>query len=337
MGSAVTVIGAGVAGLSCAWQLARKGYNVKVIHADPIGTGASANAAGALKPFDALQTGRKQKLQIQSLWQYPQFLEELNADSGMNVQMNRCGRYAVYHKERGWQKTCEAAAVATADWPYPQETLAPDALNLPEETIGILHCHATAIFSPSEILQALHKACLNKGVKFDCMKLDELPTETPVVVAAGAWSAEFGSQPVRPIKRQAILLEWPEDKPLEYILENGQVYLVPWNNGEAVYVGSTFEPEAKFDAAPTREAEQHLRTQAARLVPGLAAAPLLDRFSGLQSRGQDAETNSTLLLGEDPKHSGVFMATGHGGVGFCMAPITAQVICDEIDAFFARQ
>ena len=332
----ITVIGAGVIGLSCAWQLARNGYRVKVIHADPIGSGASANAAGALKPFDALQTGRKQKLQIQSLWQYPQFIKDLNTESGMAIQINRCGRYAVYHQQRGWQKTVEAAAKATAEWPYPQQALAPDALDLPEAAVGILHCQATAIFSPSEVLQALHKACLSKGVTFEHTKLEELPTERPLVVATGAWSGVFGSQPVRPIKRQAILLEWPKAKPLESILENGQVYLVPWHEGQAVYVGSTFEPEAQFDAQPTRDAEQYLRQQAARLVPALQEAPLLERFSGLQSRGQDAVTNSTLLLGEDPKHSGVFMATGHGGVGFCMAPITAQVICSEIEGYFSR-
>lgn len=332
----VTVIGAGVIGLSCAWQLARAGYSVKVLHADAIGTGASANAAGALKPFDALQTGRKQQLQIESLWLYPQFVEHLNADSGENVEINRCGRYAVFHKERGWQKTVQGAKKATAEWPYPQETLPPSALNLPEEPIGILHCKATAVFSPAALLQALHKACLKRGVAFEQTKLDTLPKERPLVVAAGAWSGQFGCQPVRPIKRQAILLEWPEQQPLQHVLENGQVYLIPWRGGEAVYVGSTFEPEAGFDATPTRAGEQHLRREAARLVPALATAPLLQRFAGLQSRGQEAATNSTLLLGEDPQNMGVFMATGYGGVGFCMAPITARTITDLITAYLSK-
>lgn len=322
-----TIIGAGVIGLSCAWQLARAGWGVKVMHAEAIGVSASAHAAGALKPFDALQTGRKQKLQIESLWRYPQFLADLKADSGLDVQLNRCGRYAVFQKEKGWQKTVEAAQKATQEWPYQQTILPADTLKLPEEAVGILHCEATATFLPAELLAALYQACLKKGVIFEQKKVDALPAERPIVVAAGAFSGAFSSQDVRPIKRQAILLKWPEDEPLQHILENGQVYLVPWDKGRAVYVGSTFEPEAQFDDTPTPEAEAHLRTHAARLVPSLEHAPLLQRFSGLQSRGVvRTGGQSTLILGEDTTEKGVFIATGHGGVGFCMAPITAYEI-----------
>jgi len=320
----ITVIGAGVIGLSCAWQLARAGFQVKVIYADDICTGASANAAGVLKPFDALQTGRKQKLQIESLWRYPQFLAELKKDSGIDVQINRCGRYAVFYKEKGWHKTVEAAKKAHAEWPYTQTILPADALTLPEVAAGILFCEATATFSPIALLTALYQACLNKGVVFEQKKLTQLPLLRPVVVAAGAFSGAFSSQGVRPIKRQAILLQWPEAKPLQHVIENGQVYLAPWDEGRSVYVGSTFEPEAKFDNAPTPQAEAYLRSHAARLVPSLEHAPLLERFSGLQSRGiVTTNGQSTLVLGEDTVQKGVFIATGHGGVGFCMAPITA--------------
>ena len=333
----VSVIGGGVIGLSAAWRLAQKGFTVTLYHADPIGTGASGNAAGALKPFDALQTGWKQNLQQESLWMYPEFLKEVKANSGIDVPLSRCGRIAVYDRDQSLDKARRAAEKANENWPFTPAQSILDAATLrtylPEveqAARGAVLCHATATFNPQTLLKALSVCCQNEGVIFKHETLEELPAGK-VVVAAGAFSQKFVPEAkVRPIKRQAILLEWPEATPLERITENGQVYLVPWQGGTAVYVGSTFEPEAGFDAAPTPEAECQLRKEAARLYPSLLKANLLERFSGLQSRC--GGEGSSLFLGAVEGRDDVFVATGHGGVGFCMAPITAQKLCELLSA-----
>ncbi len=335
---AVTVIGAGVIGLSCAWQLVRQGYIVTVIHDQPIGTGASGNAAGSLKPFHALQKGNKHKLQLQSIWSYPEFLKNLAADSGIPIPYKQCDRWVVYHRNSGWEKAKRAVKIANETWPtQPAQSISPnidDYAGIIADSKGVICCHATAIFDPSVMLRSLHEACLRKGVIFKQEKIEQLPAVRPLVLAAGAFCGKLLPDiKIYPIKRQAILLEWPvSDKSpvLPHLIESGQVYLVPWHDGKAVYVGSTFEPEAEFDNTPTEKAEIHLRYHAERLIPELENAKLLQRFSGLQSRGAG---ESTLLLGEVPNHNGVFVAAGHGGVGFCMAPITAQLIVKDIDKF----
>ena len=50
MASAVTVIGAGVFGLSCAWECLRRGARVRVIEAAHVGAGSSGGTVGALAP-----------------------------------------------------------------------------------------------------------------------------------------------------------------------------------------------------------------------------------------------------------------------------------------------
>lgn len=337
---AVTVIGGGVIGLSCAYKLARSGYGVTLYHHQPLDETASGNAAGALKPFDALQTGWKQKLQQQSLWQYPDFLNELQKDSGIDVGFNRCGRVAVFNRPAGFEKAQKAAKAANQKWPFnpAQKPLNHNELleytpNVEEGAVGGIYCHATGTFSPAKLLGALVQACKSLGVKFIEKELITLPNTRPLVVAAGAFTEKLLPQvQVKPIKRQAVLLERPFNAPLEHIIENGQVYLVPWHEGEAIYVGSTFEPDAGFDNTPTPEAEQQLRADASRLFPELETARLLEQFSGLQSRGYGE--GSTLKLGPVQGFDGVFVAAGHGGVGYCMAPVTADEILRPIRTYF---
>lgn len=342
----VTVIGAGVIGLSCSYKLAKAGYQVTVYHHQPLSETASGNAAGALKPFDALQTGWKQKLQQQSLWQYPDFLAEVEAESGIETGFKRCGRVAVFDRATNLEKATKAAHQANKAWPFsPAQTVlshkdllayTPD---VEPDACGGIFCHVTALFTPQKLLEALINCCEKRGVAFVQKELTALPDERPLIVAAGAYTQKLLPEvPMKPIKRQAILLEWPFEEPLQHIVENGQVYLVPWpregriegRRGRAVYVGSTFEPEAGFDNTMTDDAEEQLRADAARLFPELKTAKLLKRFSGLQSRG--CGEGSTLKLGSVDGKDGVFVAAGHGGVGFCMAPITADEILTHLNA-----
>ena len=332
----VTVIGGGVIGLSTAWQLAQAGQQVQLIHGEPLGTGTSAHAAGALKPFDALQTGRKQILQQESLWQYPAFVEKLKTATGVDVGYRRCGRLAIYEQPAGWRKAQIASVAAQENWPWQPaqaqldlaaaQQLCP-ALAPTDPVCGVIHCHSTATFRPAAMLTALIQACQQAGVRFEQRQLESLPKERPLVLATGAKTNALVPQAnVRPIKRQGILLAWPAEQPLQQIIENGQVYLVPWRQGQAVYIGSTFEPDVT-DPAPTPAAEEWLRAHAARLVPALATAPLLERFSGIQSRGQGP---SSLLLGELTSLPGVFISVGHGGVGYCMAPRCGQILTELV-------
>ena len=89
----VSIIGGGVIGLSLGWQLARKGTEVDIYERETAGKGAAWVAAGMLTPqaelgFEEIELFN---LSRRSLELYPKFLEDLKADSGMDVKMDRCG------------------------------------------------------------------------------------------------------------------------------------------------------------------------------------------------------------------------------------------------------
>ncbi|MFD2814074.1 FAD-dependent oxidoreductase [Paracoccus aerius] len=49
--TSVTIIGGGIFGLSCAWEMTRRGARVRLIEARRIGAGSSGGHVGALAPM----------------------------------------------------------------------------------------------------------------------------------------------------------------------------------------------------------------------------------------------------------------------------------------------
>ncbi len=83
----VAVLGGGVIGLACAFELARRGRNVVIIERDRPGQQASQVAAGLLGTA-ALPLGEQDDiypLKLDSLRRFPQFIADVESASGMNA------------------------------------------------------------------------------------------------------------------------------------------------------------------------------------------------------------------------------------------------------------
>ncbi len=88
----VVVVGGGVIGLSIAWRLTQRGARVTVVDPAP-GTGASHTAAGMLAPVTELRyEGRELlALNLESARRYPDFVAELEAESGRSAGYRTSG------------------------------------------------------------------------------------------------------------------------------------------------------------------------------------------------------------------------------------------------------
>jgi glycine oxidase len=89
----VAVVGGGVAGLSAARELARRGLSVIVLESGvECGAGASGAAAGMLAPqAEADRVDELFELLCASREMYPAFAEALREESGIEIELDRTG------------------------------------------------------------------------------------------------------------------------------------------------------------------------------------------------------------------------------------------------------
>ncbi len=84
----VVVLGGGVIGLACAYELLFRGKRVVVLERERVGSGAGAVAAGMLAPVSEVETEEPAfvDLALESCGLYPEWIQRIEADSDL-----RCG------------------------------------------------------------------------------------------------------------------------------------------------------------------------------------------------------------------------------------------------------
>ncbi|MFN2383527.1 MAG: glycine oxidase ThiO [Gemmatimonadota bacterium] len=352
----VIVIGGGLIGCTVARALARTGRRVVVCDAGPGRAGAASRAAaGMLAPQmeDALgllappgaPAARLAMLALclASRERFGAFREALAAESGEAIPLVTAGTLVVARgeAERAELERAAAAQVALglhaamlsgAEARGLEPGLAPDLagpLWLPDDhqvdaaqltvaAAGAARREPRIAFA-GDVTELLSAAGRMTGVRCGARQL----AARQVVVAAGAWSGALAGLPlplpVRPVKGQMLALQLGA-APLVRTVVGRAVYAVPRGDGR-VLLGATVE-EAGFDVAVRPAASEALHAHGARLLPALAAAPLLDSWAGLRPGTPDGLP----ILGADPEIEGLFYATGHFRNGILLAPITGDVL-----------
>ncbi len=322
----VIVIGGGIAGLSAAWELARRGARVEVLERGEIGRESSWAGAGILSlllPWDYPATVNH--LAERSLALYPDWIASLRTHASIDPEYRQTGML-----------------VRTAD-PITQGVVAPTELSgfgpgrwLPE---------VAQVRNP-RLLQAARQALADIGVKprEHCGTVSLETTAGLVtaavsekgrwqadlyVVAAGAWSAELlgpraASLPVRPVRGQILLYRAEPGRLPCIIYENGR-YLVPRADGHLL-AGSTLE-EAGFDKTPTEAARVELEAFVAGILPDIAAQGPIRHWAGLRP----GSPGNVPIIDRHPELANLYVNAGHFRYGVTLAPASAEHLADLIE------
>src|SRR5205823_6542158 len=155
------VVGAGVIGLSVAWEAVRRGLDVLVLERDEPAAGATGVAAGMLAPAGEATFGEERLLEmlLASLRAYPGWVAELEAASDVATGFRRCGALHVALDRDEGEELRRRHALQTslgleAEWLAPKRCRQIEA-GLAPSLAGGVHAPGEAAIDPRALVRAL--------------------------------------------------------------------------------------------------------------------------------------------------------------------------------------
>jgi glycine oxidase len=328
----ITVIGAGVVGLSVAYELASRGASVRIMDARGVALGATRASAGILAPYIEGHSDALLALAVASLSEYDAFVARVAADAREAIEYRRNGTLQVACA------TSEARQLVTAAQRLAEANVAHTLLNADgaraiEPALGTvsaaLHVPEHGYVGVRTLISALVTALAARAVEVATEQVTDVEAldADAVVIAAGSWSADLSLQgvriPVRPIRGQLLHLRL-QRPPASRVLWGERCYIVPWQDG-SVLVGATTE-DVGFDEMPTVTGVRRLLDAGIALLPELATAGFLEVRVGLRP----ATADELPIVGPSSTMRRVFYATGHYRNGVLLAPLTALALADLV-------
>lgn len=348
------IVGAGVIGMSLAYELASRGSSVRVLERGAAGRQTSWAAAGILPAVPRSGQGRDafDDLRYESGRMFPQWIDRLREDADVDPEFDAAGGL---HLASG---PGEAAALAVEVVEWRERGLEFDELNadsIAECEPALAHSVASgqvraayrlpreSMVKTPRYLEALQSACRAKGVeiveqaqisawsessdeeRFHSVTAgDQEFFADQFCLTAGVWTGVTAeswnvSLDMRPWRGQMLLLKGRPGL-LNHVINEGPNYFVPRRDGH-ILVGSTVE-DVGYDLQTTPHVMNELKEFATRWIPELENAPRVAQWAGLRPGTGDGWP----YLGKIGRMKNAFVATGHFRSGVFLSPITAKVM-----------
>ncbi|HYE65651.1 MAG TPA: glycine oxidase ThiO [Pyrinomonadaceae bacterium] len=346
------VIGGGVIGLSVARALAQRGLRVTLIERARLGAEASFAAAGMLAAqAEANRADSFLDLACAGRDLYPAFADALREETGIYIELERTGTlYLAFTEEdeeeieRRYQWQTRAGLQV--------ERLTGDEARLLEPCISPLVRRAlrfpldvqvenrrllAALAASLEKYKVLvHTGTYARRLRIEGGRVTGVETtrgdvSAPIlIVASGAWTSFIAFEgkrlpPIRiePVRGQMLCFE-ANPRPARHVIYSPRGYIVPRLDGRLL-AGSTTE-NAGFEKRVTGGGIHTISRHALEIAPLINDLPLLDAWAGLRPCAED----ELPVIGACAEVRGLYYATGHYRNGILLAPITGELLAEEI-------
>jgi glycine oxidase len=338
----VLVMGGGIIGLSCAFELARRGLEVTVFDSGNFGQAASGASAGMLGALfesvdrdDSLAAIFRRSLEL-----WPEFAQRLSPAPQEELDFDRSGTLVLDDGDLIDRLVARAEA-----WSQPWRTLSLTQAQqlvpgLNRSTQRLLHLPDDLRVDSGQVCAALVRRLSSLEVKLlPNTRISEVrPSVTGVevttprgrfkadrlLVAAGAWSGAIPGLPFLPIeaRRGQMLAFSGVDWPFHGSIRAAELYAVR-RRGDRLLIGATVE-DVGFVEGVNADGQAQLEEFARRNFTDLAQKPVVSRWSGLRPLCTKIDHRPLLgWIGD-----GIFVATGHFRNGILLAPFTAALVAD---------
>jgi glycine oxidase len=348
----VLVIGAGVVGLSIAYELAKRRHPVVVLERGEVGRESSWAGAGIFPPVNG-QTAIHpcEQLEAISTQLHLSWAKELLVETGIDNELQQCGglylartlgeQAALTGLRLYWQER----EIAFENWNQNQLRTSVPRLNVETVQASIYAPGDCQVRNPRH-LQSLKAACQKLGVRIlehqagvqlevanasisAALANGQRLVADQYCIACGAWSERvfepFGVRlPVTPVRGQVALFRLAEPWQAP-IVNEGTRYLVPRSDGHVI-AGATIE-EVGFDSSTEPQDIADLVCWAESLVADCNRNSLVKAWAGLRPGSYDGLP----YIGRVTEESNTLVATGHFKSGLHLSTGTAVVIADLIE------
>lgn len=320
----LTILGAGIFGLSIAWAAARRGAAVTVIDPAGPGAGASGGIVGALAPHAPEQWNGIKSFQLESLLAAEGWWADVAMAGGSRLPYARSGRVQPL-RDAAAVELAQTRALAAVDlwqgracWEVVPAAPFADWLALPPTGL-VVRDTLSARIAPRAALAALVAAITARGGRIETQG----PHRGAVIHATGHDGLRAGTPPLGTgVKGQAALFAH-DARHLPQIFADG-LHVVPHGDGTTA-VGSTTEA-TWTDATSTDDRLDAVIDRCRKICPALAGAPIIARWAGVRPRSR----SRLPVLGNHPDRPGEFIANGGFKIGFGIAPLVSETMADLV-------
>lgn len=349
----VVVVGGGVIGLSIARALALRGMKrITLIERSRLGAEASSAAAGMLAPqAEADSDNAFFELACASRDSYPVFAESLREETGTDIELERTGTLYLAFTEHDeeeiarrydWQTRAGLAVerLSADEARRLEPSISPSVraglrfpLDVQVENRRLVAALAASVEKHGvRLLMETHvKSFITERGRIEGVETSRGKVSAPVVVVAcGAWTSFITSTgksttplSIEPVRGQMLSFEM-NPRLMHHVIYSPRGYVVPRLDGRLL-AGSTTE-RAGFDKRVTAGGMNLITAHALEITPEVEKLPLIDSWAGLRPVASD----ELPVMGESSEVRGLFYATGHYRNGILLAPLTGELLAEEI-------
>ncbi len=299
MSKRIAIIGAGISGLSCAYFLSKKDYNITVFAKDFSPNITSNRAAAFWFPYHI----RNDKRGINWCRRSYAFYEKLAEDKSTGISMKRLIkvlREGIVEEEPVWVEFTPPDACKI----IPQEELEPGIFKAYDVLVPLIE---TQLFLPY-----LQNMLVEKNVVFKQKIINgfnELSSFDIIINCSALGARELcNDKTVIPVRGQVALIETDTSR-LIYLDNEMPLYIVP--RKDAMIVGGTYEENVFEEKTEPATIERILNT-AYKTFPELRQQKVIGDWAGVRPYRSEVRV-------EHQAGTNIIHNYGHGGSGFTLA------------------
>ena len=344
----IIIIGAGMAGTSTAYFLARRGIgNIRILDKEKLAGMHSSGLNAAI-----LRTMIPERLQNQLACESAEFYFNPPAGFSSEPVVDKTGIYLAASKGnedtlRGWCRDNPGTGMEQ----IPVERIYERIPDL-ERGLGMATWKANdGVMDIHAILQGFLQGAIRSGTEF-CAGVEFLGLRTQngrvagvdtsdgfmesdkVVVANGAWASVAGtfgcySLPFVPYRRHLLVAEAPPDmdsrQPVVWVAGE-ELYFRPESGGLLICGCDTVAVAPEHGETTDPVQLERIAAKVLRWIPRFSDARVIKTWAGMRTFIHDDQ----FVIGADPRLPGLYWAAGLGGHGVVCAPLVGRLASDWI-------